>query len=104
MTIEHHDHDVVFITSLPEHFGCHNKLSIFPLLNVYTAIDKIARGIFSSEPDKSYSMVNYVIEEDYTKYRVILVFTGLAELTLVGGWLLHGGMTIYYYSHTNGDA
>ena len=94
----------VGVKCLARHFALHNKLSSIPIINIYTGISKIAEGILSSYPDKDQWNSSYVIEEDYTKYRVILVLTGLVELTLVGGWLLHGGMTIYYYSHTNGDA
>jgi hypothetical protein len=92
-----------YMEHLHSHFSLHNKLSIFPLLNIYTAIDKIVKGIIYSHENQRCSN-HFVIQEDIFKYRAILIITGLSELTLVGGWLLHGGMTLYYYSHTNGNA
>lgn len=41
---------------------------------------------------------SFILEEDRLKYRVIQVLVGIAELTIVGGWIVHGSATIYFYA------
>ena len=89
------------IICLVRDFSIHNKLSAIPLFNLYTGISKIAEAILYSEPNKNEWRFNCVIEEDFSKYRVLLILTGLAELTLVGGWMVHGVTTVYFYATRN---
>lgn len=72
-----------------------NNLSAFPILNLVIGIFDIYYAINgTNQPYLGYS----VHEEDFEVYRKYKVIKGIAELTLVGGWLLHGGATLYYYA------
>lgn len=80
---------------------CQNKASIVPGINVVTGLYKIFVGVLGLETRNQW-VLSYIHPEDFCKYRVMMILTGLAELTLVGGWVLHGGATLYYYSQPKG--
>lgn len=78
--------------------NCHGAI---PGLNVITGLFKIYIGLttteFACETKYCDRRDVYVPKEHMWKYRLIKIGLGVAELTLVGGWILHGGATLYYY-------
>ena len=62
-----------------------------PIANVIMGLWHVWVGLTG---DQTYDSVR---PEDLTTYRIIKVLVGIAEITLVGGILVHGVATAYFY-------
>ena len=62
-----------------------------PIANVIMGLWHVWVGL---KGDQNYECIR---TEDLTKYRIIKGLVGLAEITLVGGILVHGVATAYFY-------
>lgn len=67
-----------------------NIICCIPPLNFVKGTIRIIDAFQGEQP--------FILEEDRLKYRVIQVLVGIAELTVVGGWIVHGSATIYFYA------
>jgi hypothetical protein len=64
----------------------------FPGVNVIMGLWHMGVALFS---DPEYE---HVPSAELAKYRAIKFLVGLAELTLIGGWIVHGGATAYFWT------
>ena len=74
-----------------------NKLSAVPVANFFVGVYDIFDAL-RGENHQNPVTGEHVHQDDMTRYRVIQFLVGVAEITLVGGWIVHGGMTLYYYA------
>ena len=73
-----------------------NNVSMIPIANVFTGAIRIINGICMDASLGQCSDVR-ILPGEMWKFRAICILTGVAEITLVGGWMLHGGTTLYFY-------
>lgn len=71
--------------------GTLNLWSCVPVINVFSGILHLFEGVFSN----GYSF--NVAPDDKWKFKILTVITGILELTLIGGWIVHGIATFYFY-------
>lgn len=78
-----------------------NRLGAIPVVNFFSGIAKVCdafRMNFKDDLDEP----NYYTDLNMLRYRVTQFSIGILEITLVGGWIVHGIATAYFY--VNRDA
>ena len=66
-----------------------NVVSCIPIVNLFIGIYHLMEGVFEDGSQYNVSHVKW-------QFKVMRAGVGLLEITLVGGWLVHGIATIYF--------
>lgn len=66
-----------------------NIISCMPIVNLFIGLYHVAEGLISDGSQYGVSHVKW-------QFKVMRAGIGLLEITLVGGWLVHGIATIYF--------